>query len=59
MSLEPPSQPPTCVTCRHWGTPGDGGGMHRKCQEEENLQELGERLRAMWEKCPRWTSLRH
>jgi len=48
---------PTCGNCRHWGTQEESG-MHRHCNEPDNLRELGERLRAMWEACTRWTTLR-
>jgi hypothetical protein len=42
----PTPRPPLlrqCLTCRYWGTLGDGGGLHRYCQEPENLRELGTR----------------
>ena len=55
--LEPPLLQPTCGNCRHWGCMADGG-MHRTCLEPNSLRETGERLRAMWEGCSHWATLR-
>ena len=55
--LEPSSLQPNCGNCCHWGCRSDGG-MHRKCLEPGTMQETGERLRAMWEGCMRWKTLR-
>lgn len=55
--LEPSPLQPTCGNCCHWGCLADVG-MHRKCLEQGNVREAGERVRAMWEGCPRWETFR-